>query len=136
MPLIEAAMRIAVEAAIQKLGLVNVESYFLESELTWCGHGGFFKRHTDTLYRDRFVNPRVMTALYYLCRTPKPFSKGHLRVYGVGANANGCIEEVEPRKDRAVLFPSWYPHEVLPVHCTSNAFADGRFALVFWVRKI
>ena len=44
-------------------------------------------------------------------------------------------QEIEPRFDRAVFFPSWFPHEVLPVHCGSGAFADGRFAISCWVRK-
>ncbi|HEX3525647.1 MAG TPA: hypothetical protein VH988_01145 [Thermoanaerobaculia bacterium] len=49
MPLIEPAIRKAVEDAIPKLGLVNVDSYLLEPELTWSGDGAFFKTHTDTL---------------------------------------------------------------------------------------
>src|SRR5215469_5961912 len=35
MPLIEPAVRKAVNDAIPKLGLVNVDSYLLEPELTW-----------------------------------------------------------------------------------------------------
>ena len=136
MPLIEPAIRKAVDDAIPKLGLVNVESYLLEPELTWCGDGGFFKMHTDTLYRDRLANQRVMTVVYYFYKEPKAFTGGQLRLYGLGADANGGIQqEIEPRFDRAVFFPSWFPHEVLPVHCSSGAFADGRFAISCWVRK-
>ena len=135
MPLIEPAIREAVDEAIPKLGLVNVESYLLEPELTWCGNGSFFKRHTDTLRRDRPANQRVMTMVYYFHGTPKAFTGGELRLYGVGSHAIGCISEVEPRLDRAVFFPSWFPHEVLPVHCATGAFSDGRFAITCWVRR-
>lgn len=136
MPLIEPAIRKAVDEAIPKLGLVNVESYLLEPELTWCGDGGFFKLHTDTLYRDRLANQRVMTMVYYFYKVPKAFTGGQLRLYGLGADANSSIhQEIEPRFDRAVFFPAWFPHEVLPVHCSSGAFADGRFAISCWVRK-
>lgn len=136
MPLIEPAIRKAVDEAIPQLGLVNVESYFLEPELSWCGHGGFFGKHVDTLYRDRLANPRVMTVVYYFYKEPKPFTGGQLRLYGPGADApGGVLQEIEPRLDRAVFFPSWSPHEVLPVQCRSDAFADGRFAMSCWVRR-
>jgi len=136
MPLIEPAIRKAVDDAIPKLGLVNVDSYFLEPELGWCGDGGFFKVHSDSLYRDRFANQRVMTMVYYFYRQPKAFTGGQLCLYSLGsAPDDGTRHEIEPQFDRAVFFPSWYPHEVLPVHCSSPAFADGRFAISCWVRR-
>jgi SM-20-related protein len=136
MPLIEPAIRKAVDEAIPKLGLVNVESYLLEPELTWCGDGGFFKMHVDTLYRDRLANQRVMTVVYYFHKEPKAFAGGQLCLYGLGADADSSIrQEIEPLCDRAVFFPAWFPHQVLPVHCSSAAFADGRFAISCWVRK-
>src|ERR1043166_4165103 len=49
MHLIDPLIRKAMEEAIPRLGLVNVESYHLEPELTWSGDGGFFKMHVDTL---------------------------------------------------------------------------------------
>src|SRR6185437_4996741 len=117
-------------------GLVNVESYLLEPELSWCGDGGFFKMHVDTLYRDRLANQRIMTVVYYFNKEPKAFTGGQLRLYGLGADANSSPQqEIEPRFDRAVFFPAWFPHEVLPVRCGSSAFADGRFAISCWVRK-
>ena len=76
-----------------------------------------------------------MTMVYYFYRKPKAFTGGQLRLYGLGAHATNCISEIEPRFDRAVFFPSWFPHEVLPVHCNSGAFSDGRFAISCWVRK-
>lgn len=136
MPLIEPAIRKAVDEAVPGLGLVNVDSYLLEPELSWCGNGGFFKTHADTLYRDRLANQRVMTVVYYFYKEPKAFTGGQLCLYGLGADATGSPrQEVEPRFDRAVFFPSWFPHEVLPVHSSSDIFADGRFAITCWVRR-
>lgn len=134
LPLIDPVIRKAVDEVIPKLGLVNVAPYFLELELTWCGDGGFFKMHADTLrYRP---SPRVVSMVYYFHKEPKAFTGGQLRLHGLGADENSRIyQEIEPRVDRAVFFPSWFPHEVLPVRCSSGAFADGRFALSCWVRK-
>lgn len=136
MSLIEPAIRRAVDENIPKLGLVNVDAYRLETELSWCGNGGFFKTHADTLYRDRLANPRVMTVVYYFHKEPKAFAGGQLCVYGLGADANDSPrQEVEPRFDRAVFFPAWLPHEVVAVQSSSEAFADGRFAITCWVRR-
>lgn len=135
MPVIEPVIRKTVDEAIPKLGLVNVDSYILETELAWCGDGGFFEMHTDALHRDRLANQRVVTMVHYFHRRPKAFTGGRLRLHGLGAHATDCISEIEPRFDRAVLFPSWFPHEVLPVRCDSGAFSDGRFAISCWVRR-
>lgn len=135
LPLIEPALRRAVDEAIPKLGMVNVEPYFLEPQLTWCGNGAFFKIHSDTLSRDGYTNQRVLTIVYYFHKEPKSFTGGELLLYGLGADANSSPQqEIEPRFDRAVFFPSWFPHEVRPVHC-SDEFADGRFAISCWVRR-
>jgi SM-20-related protein len=136
MPLIEPAIRKAVDETTPRLGLVNVDSYLLEPELSWCGNGGFFKMHADTLYRDRLANPRVMTVVYYFYKEPKAFTGGQLCLYRLGADATDSPQEkVEPRFDRAVFFASWLPHEVLPVHSSSDIFADGRFTITCWVRR-
>lgn len=134
MPWIEPVIRKAVSDAIPRLGLVNVDSYLLEPELAWSGDGGFFKMHTDTLrYR---ASHRVMTMVYYFHKQPKAFSGGQLRLYGLGAQADrDACQEIEPRSDRAVFFPSWFPHEVRTVRCNTGAFADGRFAITCWVHK-
>jgi SM-20-related protein len=134
--LLEPAVRKAVDAAIPELGLVNVDAYVLETELARHGDGSFFRRHDDTVPRDRVFLQRVLTLVYYLHREPKPFRDGQLRIYGLAGRSDECLAEIEPRSDRAVLFPSWFPHEVRPVRCDSEAFSDGRFAVNCWVRRI
>jgi Rps23 Pro-64 3,4-dihydroxylase Tpa1-like proline 4-hydroxylase len=132
MPLLETAIRKTVDAALPTLGLVNVDSYFLETQLTWCGDGGFFGKHCDTL--SGRLSRRVLTMVYYFHREPKAFTGGQLRLHELGAS--GSYQEIEPRFDRAVFFPSWFPHEVRPVQCNSGAFPDGRFAMSCWVHKV
>ena len=73
--------------------------------------------------------------VYYFHKEPKAFTGGQLRLYGLAGADSPDYEEIEPRLDRAVFFPSWFPHEVLPVRCSSDAFADGRFAMSCWVCK-
>lgn len=136
LPLLEPAIRKAVDEAIPVLGLVNVDAYFLETELAWHGDGSFFRRHDDTVSRDRVALQRVLTMVYYLHREPKPFRDGQLRIYGLAGRSDECLAEIEPCSDRAVFFPSWFPHEVRPVRCDSEAFEDGRFAVNCWVRRI
>jgi Rps23 Pro-64 3,4-dihydroxylase Tpa1-like proline 4-hydroxylase len=77
-----------------------------------------------------------MTMIYYFHKEPKAFSGGQLRLYALGSHASSsAYEEVEPRLDRAVFFPSWFPHEVLPIQCDTDMFANGRFAISCWVHK-
>ena len=135
LPSIEPVIRRAVDEAVPPLGLVHVAPYVLEFELGWCGDGGVFRKHSDTLDRFPAANQRVITVVHYVCAKPKPFSGGQLRIYGLGTRAGALLAEVEPDHDRAVLFPAWLPHEVLPVRCESGTFADGRFAMSCWVRR-
>jgi Rps23 Pro-64 3,4-dihydroxylase Tpa1-like proline 4-hydroxylase len=32
-------------------------------------------------------------------------------------------------------FPSWAPHEVMPISCPSKRFTDSRFAINYWVYR-
>lgn len=134
MPLFEPAARRVLDDAIPRLGLIGVESYFLESELGWSGDGAFFKLHADTLAQR--ASPRLLTMVYYLHTRPKAFSGGQLRVHGLGAGEDSRLyQEFEPQVDRAVLFPSWFPHEVCPVVCENGDFASGRFAINCWLHR-
>ena len=40
--------------------------------------------------------------------------------------------DIDPVHDSLVFFPSWLPHEVLPVSCPSRRFMDSRFAIHCW----
>jgi Rps23 Pro-64 3,4-dihydroxylase Tpa1-like proline 4-hydroxylase len=75
--------------------------------------------------------------VYYFHAQPKAFSGGVLRLHSLasGKGDGGEHVDVEPVNDTLVFFPSWYPHEVLPVTCDSSRFEDSRFAINFWVHR-
>lgn len=109
----------------------------LEIELVAHGDGAFFRRHIDTqMYNPGGSGVRVLTGVYYFHALPKGFSGGALRLYPlipVPETDRHC-QDIEPERDMLLLFPSWAPHQVLPVSCPSGAFADYRFAVNCWYR--
>jgi SM-20-related protein len=42
---------------------------------------------------------------------------------------------VEPEHNRLVAFPAFVPHEVVPISCPGNAFADRRFSINCWLHR-
>ena len=112
----------------------------IELELVASNDGDGFGAHIDTLTgRSRLATgdlgtARAISAVYYLYREPKAFSGGQLRFHPFGGGT-GTVEDVEPRQDMLVAFPSFMPHEVLEVSCPSRAFADSRFSVNAWIHK-
>ena len=79
---------------------------------------------------------RVISAVYYFYRLPKSFSGGVLRLHSVaGGGEEGSFVDIEPTNDTLVFFPSWFPHEVLPVACPSGRFEDSRFTINCWFHR-
>jgi Rps23 Pro-64 3,4-dihydroxylase Tpa1-like proline 4-hydroxylase len=101
------------------------------------GDGAFFTEHNYIAVEDKkFVVRRVVTAVYYFHRLPKAFSGGVLRIYPLAGSKNStAFVDIEPTSDTLVFFPSWFPHEVLPVTCPSDWFEDSRFAIDYWVHR-
>jgi SM-20-related protein len=134
---VELAVAEILPEVLAEMKIGRIQSYRLETELVWHGNGAFFKPHIDTkLYENNHLSSRVLSAVYYLHRKPKPFRGGQLRLYPLSPAEIERYRDVEPVSDSVVFFPSWFPHEVLPVHSDSEAFADGRFAVNCWVHKI
>jgi SM-20-related protein len=108
----------------------------IEVELVGHSDGAFFARHNDT-----FTGPdqkgrgsRAISAVYYFHALPKAFSGGILRLHSLAASGKqGTFADIAPDRDTLVFFPSFFPHEVLPVKCTSGQFLDSRFAINFWL---
>jgi Rps23 Pro-64 3,4-dihydroxylase Tpa1-like proline 4-hydroxylase len=63
------------------------------------------------------------------------FSGGELRIHRLGAKPGDFGHDIEPRQGRLVVFPSWWPHEVLKVRCPSGNFADSRFSVNCWIHR-
>jgi SM-20-related protein len=108
----------------------------IEVELVAHSDGAFFARHNDI-----FTGPdqkgrgsRAISAVYYFHALPKAFSGGVLRLHSLAASGRqGTFVDIAPDRDTLVFFPSFFPHEVLPVKCTSGQFLDSRFAINFWL---
>ena len=94
--------------------------------------GGFYKRHIDTQTVESVDHLRVLTAVYYMHRTPKAYTGGTLRLYAIGGPRNEAFTDIEPAHNTLVVFPAFTPHEVLPVQCRSNDVADARYSVNCW----
>jgi SM-20-related protein len=86
------------------------------------------------------TSTRELTFVYYFYREPKAFLGGELVIYDSKIENNYYIkadsfQTVEPLNNSIVFFPSHYMHEVLPIQCPSQAFADSRFTINGWIRR-
>ena len=116
----------------------------VELELVAHNDGAFYSRHLDTSTGDVAGHgQRVLSGVYYFHREPRGFSGGCLRLHAIRAldtdvrGDDGSLDagsvDVAPDQNTLVVFPSWAPHEVMPVSCPSGAFADSRFAVNCWL---
>jgi Rps23 Pro-64 3,4-dihydroxylase Tpa1-like proline 4-hydroxylase len=116
----------------ERLGIRPFVPSKIEVELVAHGDGAFFLRHIDT----QVSNRRVISAVYYFHALPRAFSGGVLRLHSLAATGQQyTFVDIAPNYDTLVFFPSFYPHEVLPVKCASRQFLDSRFAINFWVNR-
>ncbi|MEU1376931.1 2OG-Fe(II) oxygenase [Streptomyces triculaminicus] len=104
--------------------------------------GDFFAPHHDVAPGLDSPVERAVTFVYYLHRSPRPFSGGQLRVYDVVAPADGTTpvpeqhlawREWEPDHDSIIFFLPTARHEVRPVVCSSKDYADSRFTITGWL---
>jgi SM-20-related protein len=119
-----------------RLQVTSVKAPDLEIELVAHGDGAFYKRHIDTgtgSY-EHANHIRVLSGVYYFYAAPKAFSGGALRLHAMGGNKDRNFVDIEPVRNSLLIFPSWAPHEVMPVSCPSQRFIDSRFAINCWVR--
>ncbi|NET33063.1 MAG: hypothetical protein F6K19_13760 [Cyanothece sp. SIO1E1] len=129
----------------QVLAAVNLAPFtvnpLLEMQLTAHNHGHFLKLHYDNNLKNL---QRRITYAYYFYRSPKSFSGGHLKIYNPKKNSHSHAlldaviecEDIEPLDNQIVFFPSHRYHEVTPVICPTQQFADSRFALSGWIRAM
>jgi SM-20-related protein len=118
----------------QQLGLLPFEPSKFELEMVAHGDGAFRKRRRYVFIGNDPKNRRAIAAVYYFHRIPKSFSGGVLRIYPFdGSKKTGTFVDIEPANDTLVFFPSWFPHEVLPVACPSGRFQDSLFAINCWI---
>ena len=126
-----------VPTLIRDLRVTPFEPSKVTLELAAHNDGGFYKRHMDTFIGDaRGASDRLLSAVYYFHAEPKAFSGGALRLYPFEAKKDeDNFADVLPVQNTLLAFPSWAPHEVLPVSCPSRRFSDSRFAVNCWLYR-
>jgi SM-20-related protein len=122
---------------VARLQVIPLASPRLETELVAHGDGAFYRRHIDTQTAryEHIDEIRVLSGVYYFFAEPKAFSGGALRLYAIGGDPNQNFVDIEPQRNSLLVFPSWAPHEVRPVHCPSGRFIDSRFAVNCWLHR-
>ncbi|HEY9607041.1 MAG TPA: 2OG-Fe(II) oxygenase, partial [Allocoleopsis sp.] len=123
---------------LRKLRIPSFAIADIEAQLTAHNDGNYYKVHNDNGSSDTVT--REFTYVYYFYREPKPFSGGELLIYDSKIENNFYVkadsfQTVEPHNNSIVFFLSRYLHEVLPVRCPSQAFADSRFTINGWIRR-
>jgi len=101
-------------------------STWQEAVISRYGNCDFYKRHQDT--RRDHITYRLVTLVYYVNRIPEQFTGGSLILWEGDESLT-----IEPKHNRAVVFPSFTFHEVENVHMTSEKWEDGRFSLNYWM---
>ncbi|WP_329012262.1 2OG-Fe(II) oxygenase [Streptomyces sp. NBC_00690] len=105
--------------------------------------GDFYGPHQDCTHD--FQPDRVLTFVYYLNRSPRPFQGGDLRVYDISLPVSSegkatwesrTWRDYEPQHDSIVFFRPSAWHEVRPVSCPSKQHEDSRFAINGWMTRL
>jgi SM-20-related protein len=110
----------------------------VEAQITASNDGGFFRCHSDN-GQDENAS-REITFVYFFQREPKRFTGGELRIYDSRLE-NGAYAPTEsgrvivPQQNQIVFFASPLAHEITPVRCPSQAFADSRFTVNGWFHR-
>jgi SM-20-related protein len=123
---------------LAETGMERFALHRIELDALAYRDGAFFQRHIDAVIRstdEQAADERILTAVYYFHREPKGFSGGELRLSSI-ARDMPTLRDIVPERNCLVAFPSWTPHEVLPVRCPSGQFADSRFAINLWARRL
>ena len=122
------------------LGVPKFEMRKVEIELAAHGDGAFFNQHIDSHVHEAPDGDtkmlRHISLVYYYCREPAKFSGGAFRMHAVAGNGQPeTYLDIAPKNDRAIAFPSWLPHEVMPILLPGDRFEENRFAVNCWLYR-
>lgn len=109
-----------------------------EIELEFAAHGdkAFFVPHIDTVVHEQTATPRMISAVYYFHSQPRKFTGGDLRLHTVPIGSDEVSpKDISPDNNSLLVFPSFAPHEVLPVAAPDVEFKDWRFAVNCWIHR-
>jgi Rps23 Pro-64 3,4-dihydroxylase Tpa1-like proline 4-hydroxylase len=123
---------------LQKLGMEDFTIAEVETQITASNDGDYFHFHSDN-GSDR-VASRHLTFVYFFHREPRQFEGGELRIHDARLDngsyvSQGSYQTIAPRQNQIVFFPCELMHEITPVECASQHFADSRFTMNGWLRQ-
>jgi 2OG-Fe(II) oxygenase superfamily len=123
---------------LDKLGMEEFSIADVEAQVTASNDGDFFHFHSDN--GSERVASRHLTFVYFFHSEPRQFEGGELRIHdsrlkdGVYVSENS-YQAIVPQQNQIVFFPCEMLHEITPVKCASQLFADSRFTLNGWLRR-
>jgi len=125
-------------SVLQELGMEEFSIVDWEVQVTASNDGDFFRFHSDN-GSDR-VASRQLTFVYFFHHEPRQFEGGELRIHDARLKegdyvSEGSYQTIVPRQNQIVFFPCELLHEITPVICPSEQFADSRFTLNGWLRR-
>jgi SM-20-related protein len=123
---------------LDKLGMEEFSIAGVEVQVTASNDGDFFHFHSDNS-SDR-VASRHLTFVYFFHSEPRQFEGGELRIHDAGLEggtyvSQGSYQTIVPQQNQIVFFPCELLHEITPVNCAAQLFADSRFTLNGWLRR-
>jgi SM-20-related protein len=136
--IIQARIEAALPRVLEKLAMAPFPVTRFESQITASNHGDFFRHHSDNAEEE--IARRQLTYVYFFHREPKAFEGGELRLHDAFRQngtwtSTGSYKAVVPSQNQIVFFPSGLLHEITPVVCPSEAFADSRFTVNGWLHR-
>ncbi len=131
-------IRTALPQVLGKLGMEEFTIAGVEAQVTASNEGDFFHFHSDN--GSERVASRYLTFVYFFHREPRGFEGGELRIHNARLESGeyvseGTYQTIIPQQNQIVFFPCEVLHEITPVKCSSQRFADSRFTLNGWLRR-
>jgi len=131
-------IKAALPQVLQKLGMEEFGIADAEVQVTASNDGDFFHFHSDN--SSERVRSRHLTFVYFFHREPRQFEGGELRIHDAKLEdgvyvSQGSYQTIVPQQNQIVFFPCELLHEITPVKCPSQLFADSRFTLNGWLRQ-
>ena len=123
---------------LDQLGMEEFSIADVEAQVTASNDGDFFHFHSDN--GSERVASRYLTFVYFFHREPRQFEGGELRIHDSRLQQGSYVSEgsshaIVPQQNQIVFFPCEMLHEITPVKCASQLFADSRFTLNGWLRR-
>jgi Rps23 Pro-64 3,4-dihydroxylase Tpa1-like proline 4-hydroxylase len=123
---------------LDQLGMEEFSIANVEAQVTASNDGDFFHFHSDNA--SDMVASRHLTFVYFFHGEPRQFEGGELRIHDARLEdgnyvSQGTYQTIIPQQNQIVFFPCELLHEITPVKCSSQAFADSRFTLNGWLRQ-